>query len=128
MEDIFDLNQMYCGIIRRGDVFLYKDKTGGRELLLVLQDDFLNETLPTVVCAKVERLKKDEELFVNEFFLGKEEFSLPYDYIARLYKVGSYDRRGMVAKKVEMTNEQRKRMYKAFDIVCGRYRDENNGF
>ena len=48
----FDLDKMYCGKIRRGDLFIC-EVSSKEKLVLVLQDDILNEGLPTVVCAEI---------------------------------------------------------------------------
>jgi len=64
----FDLDKMYCGAIRRGNLFLYEDKNKEKPVV-VLQEDILNQGLPTVVCTVVEPYSKGEKYFPMKFYL-----------------------------------------------------------
>ncbi len=114
---------MYCGIIRRGDVFMYEKHADEFLPVVVLQDSILNEGLPTVVCALIDLGKKTNDGLVNEVFLQKKETGLPKDGVCMLHKIETVDRRRMVAKKGELPREQLKNLYKALDITFGRFRD-----
>lgn len=118
----FDLDKMYCGAIRRGDVFLFEDKNK-EKAVIVLQEDILNQGLPTVVCAVVEPFEKGEEIFPNEILLKAGETGLGKDGICMLHKVLTIDRRNMIAKKGELKSEKLQEIYKALDVNLGRFRD-----
>jgi|GEM_PF-1278996 len=119
----FEIDNMYCGIIRRGDIFIYEDKKNEKKTVVVIQDDILNESLPTVVCAQVEEHEGKRSIFANEVFLPKEETGFPTDALCVLYRLESLDRRGMTIKKGELTNDRLQMVLKALDINCGRFRD-----
>ncbi len=126
----FDLDKMYCGKIRRGDIFLYEvaGDTSVRaqdkeKAIVILQDDVLNEGLPTVVGASVEPYKKDEKIFVNEILLKSNETGLGKDGICMLHKIITTDRRLLIAKKGELKPEKLQAIYKALDANLGRFRD-----
>lgn len=121
----FDLDKMYCGAIRRGDIFLYEDdKQNNKEFpVLVLQEDVLNQGLPTVVCSKIETYKKGQKIFSNEVLITKDESGLGRDGIIKLYKIFTIDRRVMIAKKAELSDKKIKEVYQALDINLGRFRD-----
>jgi mRNA-degrading endonuclease toxin of MazEF toxin-antitoxin module len=114
---------MYCGIMRRGDVFMYEKKPGELLPVVVLQDSVLNEGLPSVVCAYIEVSKKEDEGLVTEVFLRKAETGLAKDGVCMLHHVETIDRRLMVAKKGELPKEKLKMLYAALDITLGRFRD-----
>lgn len=118
----FDLDKMYCGKIRRGDLFIY-EVNEGEKLVVVLQDDILNEGLPTVVCAMVEPYKNGEEIFPNEVILEKTVTGLDKDGICMLHKIITIDRRKMIAKKGELTPEKMNEVFQALEINLGRFRD-----
>lgn len=118
----FDLDNMYCGAISRGDIFLYEGG-GGEQVVLVLQDSVLNDGLPTVVCAIIEPYKKSDKVFVNEVLLSKQETGLGRDGICMLHKIITLDRRGIVAKKGEIKKERLQEIYQALDANLGRFRD-----
>ena len=124
MNKHFDLDNMYCGIIRRGDVFVYEDKKGKKELVLILQDNILNESLQTVVCAIIEKYNKKNTVFANEVLLPKEELGFTNDKVCMLYKIETLDRRGMIMKKCEVSSERLEQIYTALEINCGRFRDK----
>ncbi|MBT4120922.1 MAG: type II toxin-antitoxin system PemK/MazF family toxin [Candidatus Magasanikbacteria bacterium] len=118
----FDLDKMYCGKIRRGGIFLYEveDK---EKAIVILQDDVLNEGLPTIVGASIEPYKKDEKIFPNEVLLKKEETGLGKDGICMLHKIITVDRGVMISKKGELKTDKLQEIYKALDINLGRFRD-----
>ncbi len=120
----FDLDNMYCGAIRRGDIFLHEEPDNTEKPVVVLQDNLLNDGLPTIVCALLVPHKKEHEVFANEVFLDKSETGLGKDAICQLHKVITMDRRGMVAKKGELHPEKLQKVYKALDINFGRFRDK----
>lgn len=119
----FDLDNMYCGAIRRGDIFLFESKQDGERAVVVLQDNVLNDGLPTVVCAPIEPAKKGTSVFANEVLLTKNETGLGQDGLCLLHKVCIADRRGLVAKKGELSSERLQEVYGALDITLGRFRD-----
>lgn len=118
----FDLDKMYCGKIRRGDLFIY-EVNDEEKLAVVLQDDILNEGLPTVVCAMVEPYKAGEEVFPNEVILEKKVTGLDKDGICMLHKIITVDRRKMIAKKGELSQEKMVEVLEALDVNLGRFRD-----
>jgi len=119
---VFDFEKMYCGAIRRGDVFLcLHDK---KELLVVvLQDHILNERLSTVVVAQILPHQAGDKIFKNEVFLKGTETGLGENGIGALHKIFTVDRRQMIAKKGELTKEKLQEVFEAMDINCGRFRD-----
>lgn len=118
----FDLDKMYCGIIRRGDVFLFEE--GDKEkAVIVLQEDILNQGLPTVVCANVAPYAKGEEIFPNEVLLKAGETGLGQEGICMLHKILTIDRRHMIAKKGELKPEKLQEIYQALEVNLGRFRD-----
>ncbi|OIO19686.1 MAG: hypothetical protein AUJ37_02370 [Candidatus Magasanikbacteria bacterium CG1_02_41_34] len=120
----FDFDNMYCGAIRRGDIVLFSEEKRTREhAAVIIQDDALNQGLPTVICAKVEPYKKGDDVFVNEVLLPKEETGLGKDGICMLHKLETVDRTHIVAKKAELPEETIQRIYHAVDITLGRFRD-----
>ena len=128
MNNEFDLDKMYCGAIRRGDIFLFDNNhlinTQSREkAVVVLQDNILNEGLPTIVCVLIEPYKTDEDVFPNEVILKKEETGLGKDGICMLHKIITVDRINMISKKGELSQEKLQEIYKALDINLGRFRD-----
>lgn len=118
----FDLDKMYCGAIRRGDIFLFNEGAVERPVI-VLQEDILNQGLPTVVCASIEPYAKNEEIFSNEVLLKAEEIGLGKDGICMLHKIITIDRRHMIAKKGELKPEKLQEIYQALDVNLGRFRD-----
>jgi len=126
----FDFDKMYCGKIRRGGIFLYEVKEnpstgaqGVEKAVVILQDNILNEGLPTIVGASIEPYKKDEKIFPNEVLLKKEETGLGKDGICMLHKIITVDRRVMISKKGELKADKLQEIYKALDINLGRFRD-----
>lgn len=120
----FDIDNMYCGAIRRGDIFLFEPKKGEEQAVVVLQDNVLNEGLSTVVCALLEPKEKNDRVFANEVLLEADETGLGEDALCKLYMIHTLDRRGMIAKKGELPVDRLLDIYRALDINCGRFRDE----
>ena len=118
----FDLDKMYCGAIHRGDIFLFEDKNKEKPLV-VLQEDILNQGLPTVICAPIEPYEKNEEIFSNEILLKASETGLGKDGICMLHKLVTVDRRIMIAKKGELNSGKLQEIYQALDVNLGRFRD-----
>ena len=123
MPNYFDVDNMYCGAVKRGDIFLYEKNKGHELAALVLQDNVLNDGLPTVVCAHIEPHKKGDEIFVNEVMLPKNENGLGKDGLCLLHKIMTVDRRLIVAKKGELNEARMKEVFHALDINLGRFRD-----
>ncbi|PIR04283.1 MAG: hypothetical protein COV59_01450 [Candidatus Magasanikbacteria bacterium CG11_big_fil_rev_8_21_14_0_20_39_34] len=123
MPHSFDIDNMYCGAIRRGDVFLCSHKKDEEQVVVVLQDNVLNEGLSTVVCAVVEPVDEESHVFANEVLLEEDEGGVGEKGICKLYKILTVDRRAMIAKKGELSTETLMKIYKAQDINCGRFRD-----
>lgn len=123
MAHDFLADKMYCGKIRRGDIFLCELPHGEERVVVVLQDDILNEGLPTVVCAEVALSVSGSEIFANELLLKKQEVGLAKDAVCMLHKVITMDRRCMVAKKGELSPIRLREVYAALDVNCGRFRD-----
>jgi len=118
----YDLDKMYCGLIKRGDIFACEHQ-GEEKVVVVLQDQVLNSSLPTVVCALVEFNKKDGEVFANEILLRDTEMWLDQDGICMLHKIVTIDRRLMYDKKAELPAERLEQIYQALDANLGRFRD-----
>ena len=93
-------------------------------MAVVLQDDILNEGLPTVICAMVEPYKVGEEVFPNEVMLEKKVTGFDKDGICMLHKIITVDRRKMIAKKGELSQEKLFEVLEALDINLGRFRDQ----
>lgn len=119
----FDLDNMYCGAIRRGDIFLHEESNGKEVPVVILQDNVLNDGLPSVVCARLVPHKKGEDVFPNEVHLRGDETGLGGAALCQLHKIVTMDRRGMVAKKGELSQERLKDIYVALDVNLGRFRD-----
>lgn len=118
----FDFDKMYCGAIRRGDIFLcMREKS---ELpVVVLQDAVLNERLSTVVVAEIIQHKAGDRIFKNEVLLHAAETGLGENGICALHKILTVDRRSMIAKKGELSQEKLREVLEAMDVNCGRFRD-----
>lgn len=118
----FDLDKMYCGAIRRGDIFL-AEFSGHEKPVVVLQDAILNERLETIVVVDILPHKVGDKIFKNEVLLRAHETGLGKDGICALHKVHTFTRGLMIAKKGELTKERLNDVYKAMDVNCGRFRD-----
>lgn len=118
----FNLDNMYCGAIRRGDVILAG--VGKEESALVaLQDFALNETLSTILCAPIKPHKKDSAVYVTDVLLPAKETGFGKDGVCLLYKIVPIDRRSIIAKKGELSVEKLQELFQALDIIFGRFRD-----
>lgn len=118
----FNLDKMYCGVIRRGDVVVCEiDKK--EKIFVILQDDVLNATLPTVIGVAVEPHKTGAEVFVNEVLLKGNETGLGQEGICMLHRLHTVDRRLIVAKKAELKRERVRELLRALDVTLGRFRD-----
>lgn len=119
----FNFDKMYCGAVRRGDIFLYERESDTKEMVLILQDNVLNDGLPTVVCALIKPHKNSEEVFANEVLISKDEIGVGVDGICMLHKIYTVPRELLVAKKGEVKSKTLDLIYKALDINLGRFRD-----
>lgn len=120
----FEHDNMYCGALRRGDVVLYFEENKRREFpAVVLQDDMLNQGLPSIICATIEPYIIGDDVFINEVLLKKEQTGLGKDGICLLYKLCTIDRSHVIAKKAELPYEVIKTLYDAVDVTLGRFRD-----
>lgn len=120
---VFDFDKMYCGAIKRGDVFLYESSPTKKETVIILQDNILNDGLPTAVCALIKPYEKDEEVFANEVLIDKDELGVGDDGICMLHKIFTVPRELLVAKKGELKIKTLNNIYRALDISLGRFRD-----
>lgn len=127
----FDIDKMYCGVIRRGDVFLF---SGGSAIdgsekqmktIVVLQDDVLNEGLPTVIGAVIEPYQEGDDVFANEVLLARDESGLGGEGICMAHKLMAIDRRRITEKKGNLKPFRLQDIYKALDINLGRFRDRH---
>lgn len=116
-------DNMYCGAVRRGDIFLSAEGPGKERTVIALQDTVLNEGLPTVVCAVVEPYQSGDDVFANEVLLKKDEIGLSEDGLCMLHKLVTVDRRCMVEKTGALSGERLQQVYEALDITLGRFRD-----
>ncbi len=123
MNNKFNLDKMYCGAIRRGDIFVVESKQKIKKVVIVLQEDILNQGLPTVVCALVKPYSKKRKVFPNEVLLKSNETGLGIDSLCLLYNIETIDRRMLIAKKGELTKKRLKQLFIALDINLGRFRD-----
>lgn len=118
----FNLDKMYCGAIKRGDVVVCEIEKK-EKIMVALQDDVLSAGLPTIVGAAVEPHKKGEEIFINEVLLKSNETGLDKDGVCMLHRLMTVDRRVVVSKKAELKKERVMDLLKALDITLGRFRD-----
>ena len=119
-----DFEKMYCGAIRRGDVLEGEIGEGKRSLLVVLQDDVLNQSLPTVLCALIERSEKTGGALVDEVILKSKETGSKEDGVCLLHKIYTVRRDRIYSKKGELSKEKLNEVYKALDVTLGKFRDE----
>ena len=119
----FNLDNMYCGAIRRGDIILVgsgKDEAA----MVALQDYALNETLHTILCAPIKPHRKDTHVYVTDVVLPAEETGLGKDGVVILYHIAPVDRRAIIAKKGELPPEKLHELFHALDVSLGRFRDK----
>jgi len=117
-----DVDKMYCGIIKRGDIFLC-EYANEEKIVVVLQDSVLNRSLPTVTCAIVESHEQTEDVFPNEVALDDHDLWVDRKGICMLHKVITVDRRLMLSRHGEIKEEKKEEIYRALDINLGRFRD-----
>ena len=121
----FDFENMYCGAIRRGDIFLLEGEKKEERAVLVLQENVLNDGLPSIVCAPIEPYRQHQDVFANEVLLPDGETGLGRDGICMLHRIFTADRHLMVSKKGELKKERLQEVYRALDITLGRFRDRD---
>ncbi len=119
----FNFDKMYCGAIKRGDVFLYEPTIAKKETVVILQDNILNDGLPTAVCALIKPYEKNDEVFANEVLIDKDELGVGVNGICMLHKIYTIPRQLLVAKKGELKIKTLNLIYQALDISLGRFRD-----
>jgi len=120
---IFDFENMYCGLIRRGDVFLCEIEPKKEVPVVVLQDTVLNGGLSSVVCAFIEPIRLEHALLINEVLLSKDETGLGKESVCMTHKVRAIDRQTFISKKGEVAPETLKKIFFSIDITFGRFRD-----
>lgn len=116
-------DSMYCGAIKRGDILLCLNGKNEEQSVIALQDDILNQSLPTLIGALITAHRKGEEIFINEVILKKDETGLDKDGVCFLHKIVTVDRRRVFAKKGELKKEKLQQLYQALDVTLGRFRD-----
>ncbi|MEK7643806.1 MAG: type II toxin-antitoxin system PemK/MazF family toxin [Patescibacteria group bacterium] len=127
----FDIDKMYCGVISRGDVFLFVgdfsagDGKNEKKTMVVLQDNVLNEGMPTVVGAVIEPYEEGDDVFANEVLLAREESGLGVEGICMTHKVFAVDRRLIMEKRGNLKPFRLQDIYQALDINLGRFRDRH---
>lgn len=127
----FNIDKMYCGVIRRGDVFLCEynfslvNNDKEEKTIVVLQDDVLNEGLPTVVVAMIEPYQEGDDVFANEVLLASDESGLGVAGICMAHKILAIDRRLITEKRGFLKPFRLQDIYKALDINLGRFRDRH---
>lgn len=120
---VFDFENMYCGLIRRGDVFLCELQPKKEVPVVVLQDTVLNGGLSSVVCAMIEPTRSHQDIAINEVLLHKDETGLGKESVCITHMVKTIDRQKFISKKGEVKGETLQNIYKALDITLGRFRD-----
>jgi len=117
---------MYCGSIKRGDILLCLDNNEKEISVVAIQDDILNQSLPTVIAALINPFSNKDEKFINEVILKKEESGLSNNGICFLHKIFTVDRRLIIAKKGELKPQKLQEIYDALDITLGKFRNKNS--
>lgn len=120
-----ELDTMYCGAIKRGDIFLcsFGLLAGEEKPVVVLQDSILNERLSTVLVVPVEQIKKGERVFKNEVLLEHADTGFGSVGVCMLHRLQMVRRERMIAKKGELTIAKLQELYHALDVNLGRFRD-----
>lgn len=121
----FDLDKMYCGAIKRGEMFLVQFDHEER-LMVVVQDNVLNERLSTVLAIPIEPHHDSHPVFRNELLLKPSESSLSRPAVCIAHKLQPIDRRHVLAKTGELTPERLQELFEVLDINFGRFRDKDN--
>jgi mRNA-degrading endonuclease toxin of MazEF toxin-antitoxin module len=120
----YDLDKMYCGAIKRGEVFLVQ-KDHEEKLVVVVQDNILNERLATVLAVPVEPRHEQHPVYRNELGLKPSETSLGRPAVCVIHQLQPVDRRHVIAKTGELTPERLQELYEIMDVNFGRFRDKN---
>lgn len=120
----YDLDKMYCGAIKRGEVFLVQ-KEHEEKLVVVVQDNILNERLATILAVPLEPHAEHEPVYRNELLLKPSETSLGRPTVCLAHQIQSIDRRHVLAKTGELTPERLQELYTVIDVNFGRFRDKN---
>ncbi len=118
----FDFDTMYCGAIKRGDIFIAQIE-GVDTLVVVLQDTLLNERLSSVLVVPVEPYVNKNKVFKNEVVLKTKDTGLGEEGVCRLYEMTRLGREHLLAKKGEVSRGLLQALYEALDINLGRFRD-----
>ncbi len=118
----FDFDTMYCGSIKRGDIFVAKNN-GKDTLVVVLQDTLLNERLRSVLVVPIEPYASKNKVFKNEVVLRAKDTGLGEDGLCPLYEITRLGREQMLSKKGEVSSDLLQALYTALDINLGRFRD-----
>lgn len=127
----FNIDKMYCGVIHRGDVFLCEynfslvNNEKEEKTIVVLQDDVLNEGLPTVIVAVIEPYQEGDDVFANEVLLASDESGLGVEGICMTHKIFAIDRRMITEKRGHLKPFRLQDIFKALDINLGRFRDRH---
>ena len=118
----FDLDKMYCGAIKRGDILLAHLEEG-EEVVIAVQENILNERLSTVLAVPIEPHSAGKIVFKNELLLSAKELSLGQAGVCLPHKMKPYDRRRLTAKKGELNKQRLAELYSIIDVNLGRFRD-----
>lgn len=119
----FDFDNMYCGAVKRGDIFV-SHESGKEEVLVVVQENILNERLSTVLGVPLERHADGKTIHRNELLVKQTETGLGHAAVALPHKMRPYDRRHLIAKKGELNPIRLKELYHVIEINFGRFRDK----
>lgn len=118
----FDLDNMYCGAIKRGDLFLCLLENDKEQAVVVLQDSILNERLGTVMVVPIVPYDGGRT-FKNEIVLKENETGFGNNGLCMLHKLCVVKREQFIAKKGELNLKKLQEIYGALDINLGRFRD-----
>lgn len=117
-----DIDSVYCGAIKRGDIFLVKNHHHD-QVVVVVQDDILNERLDTVLAIPVEPVKAGDVVFKNEIVLTKKETSFGKSGLCKPYRIMPVDRHYMASKRGELSKNRLLELLACIDVNLGRFRD-----
>ena len=121
----YDLDKMYCGATKRGEMFLISGDHEER-LVVVVQDNILNERLSTVLAIPLEPHPEHHPLFKNELLLKPSETSLARPAVCLVHRMEAIDRRRVLAKTGELSPERLQELFQIIDVNMGRFRDKNH--
>ena len=117
-----DLDSIYCGSIKRGDIFLISGEAD--KIAVVVQDNILNERLSTVLAVPVSQHKEGAPTFKNELLLKPSETSLKKWALCLPHKLCAVDRHRLRAKTGELHPDRLQELFDVMDINFGRFRDK----